>query len=252
MFLPLGWLAARSSCRSRAPLRLLAVLPSLALGAAGRSRSNSGSLLPQRTVSVNDIVAEVIGAFLAPGCGAFGAHSSAGGARCCAWPGNRQRGARRLSPRYLVLSLSPFDFVISADELADKLASNLQGWWLAPWAAGGRLAVQSFCRGARGATRRLWLRCAGAGAGLARAAGVLGVGLGRRSNWRSSCSSAAPRKAPPCGAGGGVAPVLALHRARPDPGHRLGAVGRPLVCRGVLWLAVVATSAVGWRALAGP
>ncbi len=140
MFLPLGWLAAALFVpRPRGRFDLAAIAPSLALGAAWAVAVEFGQLyFPNRTVSINDIVAEVIGTFLGAWlwC-AFGASSRD-------WWRTLLRGGRASASAalgayllaYLVMSFSPFDVVISIDELAHKAASDLNGWWLAPIGCG--------------------------------------------------------------------------------------------------------------------
>ncbi len=140
MFLPLGWLGAAVFVpRPRRPFDVLAVLPSLAFGAALAVALEFGQLyFPSRTVSINDIVAEVIGTLLGASLWTvFGASSME-------WWRTLLRGGRATANAalaaylvaYLVLSFSPFDFIISADELAQKAASKLNGWWLAPISCG--------------------------------------------------------------------------------------------------------------------
>ena len=140
MFIPLGWLAAAFFVpRPRGAKALLAVLPALLIGSAWAVAVEFAQLyFPNRTVSINDIVAEVIGT-------AVGALLwCAVGARSLDWWQAIVRGGRTTAAAalvayllaYLVLSFSPFDLIISGEELARKAASNLHGWWMAPVACG--------------------------------------------------------------------------------------------------------------------
>lgn len=140
MFLPLGWLAAAFFApHPRGRFDLAAIVPSFLLGAACAVAIEFGQVFfPGRTVSINDIVAEFIGTLVGAWLwSAFGTHGRdwwralARGGPATA---NAALGAYVLA--YLVLSFSPFDFVISAAELAQKAASNLSGWWLAPVSCG--------------------------------------------------------------------------------------------------------------------
>ncbi len=140
MFVPLGWLAAAFFApHPRGRLDPAAVIPSLLLGAAWALAVEFGQVyFAGRTVSINDIVAETIGTLLgAVLWSAFGARSRdwwnalLGGGAATA---GAALGGYLLA--YLVLSFSPFDFVISAEELARKAASDLNGWWLAPVSCG--------------------------------------------------------------------------------------------------------------------
>ena len=184
MFLPLGWLAAAFFVpHPRRRFELLAVIPSLAVGAAWAFVIEFGQLyFPNRTVSINDIIAEVIGAFL----GAW--MWSAFGAQSLGWWRALIRGGRATAGAvlaayllaYLGLSLSPFDFVISADELADKIASNLHGWWMAPVGCGRAPCSAKLLAEALAVLPVGWWLAMrrGGGPGSVAAAGVLGAGLG--------------------------------------------------------------------------
>jgi VanZ family protein len=254
MFLPLGWLGAAFFVpRPRRRFDLVAILPSLALGAAWAAAVEFGQLyFPNRTVSINDIVAEVIGTFLGA-ClwSAFGATSVdwwrtlLRGGRATA---NAALGAYLLA--YLVLSFSPFDFVISADELAQKIQSDLNGWWMAPISCGRapcslKLAVEALAVVPFG----WWLgmRQGGRGGSIAMAA-MVGASMGvlielaqfLLVSGTSQGASIVSRAA-------GVAAGAWLHSSR-DRILRIDWVrwGRPMVLAGLIpWLAVVAYVA-GW------
>jgi VanZ family protein len=249
LFLPLGWLAAAFFVpHPRRRFDLLAVLPSLALGTAWAIAVEFGQLyFPNRTVSINDILAEVIGAFM----GAW--MWSAFGARSLGWWRELIRGGRATADAvlaayllvYLGLSLSPFDFVISADELAEKIASNLHGWWLAPVGCGRTpCSAKLFAEALAVLPVGWWLAMRrGGGPGSVAAAGVLGAGLGvvielaqfLLVSGTSQGASVAARVA-------GVAAGAWLYTVR----DRLLGVdwarwGRPLVLAAVVpWLAAVA------------
>jgi VanZ family protein len=140
MFLPLGALAAAFFVpRPSRRFDLVAILPSLVLGSALAVLIEFFQLyFPNRTVSLNDIVAEVIGTLV----GAV--LWSSFGARGREWWGRLVLGGRATSAAalggyvvaYVVLSFSPFDVVISVDELRQKFASDLYGPWLAPISCG--------------------------------------------------------------------------------------------------------------------
>jgi VanZ family protein len=184
MFVPLGGLAAAFFVpHPRRRADFLAVIPSLLLGAAWALVLEFGQLyFPNRTVSINDIVAELIGTALGATlwC-AFGGVS-------LDWWRTLTRGGRATANAvlaayllaYLVLSFSPFDFVISADELAERAASNLNGWWLAPIGCGQTpCSAKLFAEGLAVLPVGWWLaRRRGAGPGSVFIAGVLGAGLG--------------------------------------------------------------------------
>jgi VanZ family protein len=89
---------------------------------------------PQRTVSLNDILAECLGSAV----GAFAAPFLAGwlDRLAHAW----RHGGTRLLPRllelysaaYVLLCFFPYDLLLSAAELDGKLNGAGWGWWLAP------------------------------------------------------------------------------------------------------------------------
>lgn len=135
LYLPLGWLvAAAFSPRADRSCTGCVLALTVALGAVWAVAVEFGQLyFPGRTVSLNDVIAEIIGTFL--GAGAWillAAH----------WRQWWQRllGGGHFSARaalvgygaaYLALALVPFDFVLSAPELAAKLDSDLYGSWIA-------------------------------------------------------------------------------------------------------------------------
>lgn len=137
LYLPLGVLAARSA-RS---LGLGAAAPVLAFAAAvvlAVAVEFLQIFFPPRTVSLNDVLAESIGSAL----GVLAAPLAGRGVgRLLA---ALHRGPAVWGPRllelyavaWLLLSLFPYDLLLSSAELAAKLRSNLWGWWLAPVDAG--------------------------------------------------------------------------------------------------------------------
>jgi VanZ family protein len=254
MFLPLGWLGAAVFVpRPRHRFDLVAILPSLLLGAAWAVAVEFGQLyFPNRTVSINDIVAEVIGTFL----GAW--LWSAFGATSLDWWRALVRGGRATADAalgayllaYLVLSFSPFDFVISADELAQKIHSDLNGWWLAPISCGRTPCSLKLAAEALAVVPFGWwvgMRHGGRSGSIAVAV-MVGAGLGLLIevaqfllvSGTSQGASVVSRAA-------GVAAGAWLYSSR-DGILRINWVrwGRPLVLAGLVpWLAAVAYVA-GW------
>lgn len=184
MFLPLGWFGAAFFVpRPRGRFDLVAIVPALILGAAWAVAVEFGQLyFPNRTVSINDIVAEVIGTFLGAWMwSAFGAHS-------LDWWRTLLRGGRATANAvlaayllaYLVLSFSPFDFIISGGELAEKAASDLNGWWLAPIGCGRTPCSAKLLAEALAVLPLGWWLAMrrGGGPGSITAAAVIGAGLG--------------------------------------------------------------------------
>ena len=153
-----------------------------------------------RTVSLNDLLAETLGTLGGIGLWIFGRRQIAD-----LWDAFTRGGRQSLVAAaaaygiiYVALSLFPYDFVLSGQELAWKLASGNQGWLIAAECGG-------------------WLRCSARLAGDAIAIAPLGVLLGllaptasyRRVFWAgallglpwNSCSCFSPRgsvKVCPC------------------------------------------------------
>jgi len=114
-----------------------------------------------RTVSLNDLIAETLGTLGGISLWIFGRRQIAE-LRDAFTQGGRQSlvaAAAAYGIIYVVLSLFPYDFVLSGQELAWKLASGNQGWLIAPECGG-------------------WLRCSARLAGDAIAIAPLGVLLG--------------------------------------------------------------------------
>jgi VanZ family protein len=148
MWLPLGTLlAAAIATHRRSRIELPGLVFGVLLGSGWAIAVNFAQLwFPERSFSLNNLVAEICGV--------------AAGALVWSVPGtNGLRWWRRLTSGglssleaaldgyvilYLVSSLTPFDFVTSAADLATKLDSNLYGLWLAPIGCGPAPCVAKF------------------------------------------------------------------------------------------------------------
>jgi VanZ family protein len=140
MFVPLGLLIAASVApQPRQRIELPALLVAGLLGCLWAIGVSFAQLwFPSRTVSLNNLAAEF--------CGVIGGGLlwNALGATGLRWRRQLLSGGgvslrAALSAYvvlYLVASLTPFDFVTNAGELAEKAASNLYGVWLAPVGCG--------------------------------------------------------------------------------------------------------------------
>jgi len=137
LYLPVGFLAAAALLARRAGAggRFAALLEALVFGAVLAVAVEFAQLyFPPRTVSRNDILAEwigtALGVLLASRWGAS-AHDL-----LASLQGRAAGLLLRLLPAYgllyVALSLFPYDLLLSSAELADKIHSNLWGWWLAP------------------------------------------------------------------------------------------------------------------------
>jgi glycopeptide antibiotics resistance protein len=133
LYLPLGFLAAwwlRRLHWWRAAAAVAAVVLGVAL-ALGVEFAQV--FFPPRTVSLNDVLAETIGSVL----GALPV--LAPGHRRMARPTLQHAGVRWIEAHalsiyaagYLAFCLFPYDVLISRAEVAQKLASDLWGWWIA-------------------------------------------------------------------------------------------------------------------------
>ena len=140
MFVPLGLLlAAWVAPQPRHSAALPALLVAGALGGLWAMGVNFAQLwFPARTVSLNNLVAEFFGVIggglLWNTLGATGLRwrrqlVSGGGI-------SLQAALNGYVVLYLVASLTPFDFVTNAGELAEKAASDLYGAWIAPVSCG--------------------------------------------------------------------------------------------------------------------
>lgn len=136
LYLPVGFLTAVLLARhtTSTPARLLAGLLALVFSVALALAVEFVQLyFPQRTVSLNDVYAECIG-------------GSVGAAVAVWWGPSIRRlalvlaGSAHLTPAragvlylalYVVYSLFPYDLLLSSQEVANKLDSDLWGWVVA-------------------------------------------------------------------------------------------------------------------------
>jgi VanZ family protein len=140
MFLPLGLLLAASVAPLPRPqIELAALVVASVLGCLWAMGVNFAQLwFPTRTVSLNNLVAEFVGVI----SGAV-LWNVLGGTALRWWRQLLSGGGISLKAAlsgyvvlYLIASLTPFDFVTSAGELAEKAASELYGLWIAPVSCG--------------------------------------------------------------------------------------------------------------------
>jgi glycopeptide antibiotics resistance protein len=136
LYVPLAFLgcAWAVGMRTQNPLRYLAALPVFAFCiAVAIALEFTQIFFAPRTVSLNDLLAETLGSLA--GIALFGlgrqhiAHLYASFVQ-----GGRQSviaAAVVFSLLYVTLSLFPYDFVISPQELASRLESDNQGWLIA-------------------------------------------------------------------------------------------------------------------------
>ncbi len=142
LYMPLAYLLSAGLAASRGSVAaqlLRAVAVFLACAALALGVEFTQLFFPPRTVSINDIIAELVG-------------SALGIAVWCAWGGalerlwNEMKRGGLVAIRaavivyvvaYLTLSLFPYDFYISAQEFSQKLASGSYGLLVAPAACGG-------------------------------------------------------------------------------------------------------------------
>ena len=121
-FLATGWLAAASRSRGvAAGIAVFVLCAGLAIGV-----EFTQLYFPPRTVSLNDIIAEIIGSALG-----LALWLSAGERIMALWTevqlGSAASGRALIAlytAAYLAFALFPFDFVVSAPELAEKLADR--------------------------------------------------------------------------------------------------------------------------------
>jgi VanZ family protein len=140
MFLPLGLLLAASVVPlPRQRFELAALIVASVLGCLWAMAVNFAQLwFPTRTVSLNNLVAEFLGVI-----GGALLWNVLGATALRWWQQLRAGGGISLQAAlsgyvvlYLIASLTPFDFVTSAGELAEKAASDLYGLWIAPVSCG--------------------------------------------------------------------------------------------------------------------
>ncbi len=135
MYLPLGWLLARLLRPApRGPLDLAPLAAAFLVGTAWAVAVEFAQLyFPNRTVSLNDLIAEAIGTF------AGAALWLSLGQRWSGWWREILRGGERTARAalagyaiaYLALNFAPYDFIVSWRELTEHVASPLVGIWLA-------------------------------------------------------------------------------------------------------------------------
>jgi VanZ family protein len=253
MFLPLGWLAAAVFVPApRGRFDLWAIVPATALGAVWAVAVEFAQLyFPNRTVSINDIVAEVIGALLGAWLWCtFGASSLDWWRRLLrGGPATANAALAAYLLAYLVMSFSPFDVVIRFDELAEKAASNLYGAWLAPVGCGRTpCSLKLLAEALAVLPVGWWLATRSGGSRSLAVATLLGAGLGAVIEaGQFLLVSGTSQGASVVARALGVAAGAGLHAIR----HRIVSIdwarwGRPLVLAGGLpWLAAVAYVA-GW------
>ncbi len=96
-----------------------------------------------RTVSLNDLVAEILGSIGGIGLWRYGRHYLAALLDSFARGGREsvQAAATAYTLLYLILALFPYDFVVFGDELLTRLVSPNLGWLLAPACGDGVLCA---------------------------------------------------------------------------------------------------------------
>ncbi len=136
LYLPIGFLGVVALLPSRAGLarRLVAALVAVLVGGMlAAAVELAQTAFPHRTVSRNDLLAEAIGTLL----GALAAVVDRGRFRALLWGWTQGGGtlARQLGWFYAavfpLLTLFPFDLLLSAAEWQTKLDGPLVGWMLA-------------------------------------------------------------------------------------------------------------------------
>jgi VanZ family protein len=145
LYAPLAFLTARAAfglglAQALACALAIALCSALAVGV-----EFTQLFFPPRTVSLNDILAEVLGSLV----GALSAPFAAGWLDRLAEALARRSGHLGLrllemyAVAYVALCFFPYDLLLSATEIHIKWQSTLWGWWLAPSARGGAItAVQ--------------------------------------------------------------------------------------------------------------
>lgn len=180
LYFPLGALTALTFIGWLPRLRTLALAAAWVFCAALAVGVEFAQLFfPPRTVSLNDILAEWIGAALGV---LASTHLAAWGARLVQVMQARLAHSPRVLGRawllgLLALALFPFDFVLSAAEFAQRLASDLVAPW---WVPDPRGLLLGLLRWGAEATVALPLGMAWAWGGRTSVlrAGLLGLGLG--------------------------------------------------------------------------
>jgi VanZ family protein len=130
LYVPLGFLLMRSLANMAAPLAWLLAVSLCAALAIGVEFAQL--FFPPRTVSQNDLLAEVIGSALGASLALLLARWV--GRLRQAWHAGGQHLHHRLlevyAALYLVLCFFPYDLLLSRQELADKFDSSLWSGWL--------------------------------------------------------------------------------------------------------------------------
>ncbi|MDY0013844.1 MAG: VanZ family protein [Rhodocyclaceae bacterium] len=139
LYVPVGFLTASLLAGRGAAIRAGAAVGALGwVALLALAVEFAQVFFPPRTVSLNDLFAEFVGGGLGVGIAVVAADRLR--RLVAAW----MEGVERFAPRllklyalaYVAFSFFPFDFLLSAGEWADKLASDRWGWL---WAsAGGR------------------------------------------------------------------------------------------------------------------
>ena len=149
LYVPLGFLSvfllkAALPRAWAAPMQVLAALFCLAL-AVGVEFTQL--FFPPRTVSLNDVMAEAIGSLIGVALGAKFGRWFAAFLRSFLTDTRRLfvLGLDAYVVVYLVFALFPFDFLLSWDEIADKVNSDLWGWLVA--GAGAQKPVTVLIKG---------------------------------------------------------------------------------------------------------
>jgi VanZ family protein len=145
LYLPVGFLTTLLLARHAATLagRVMAAALAIAFAVVLALGVEFTQLyFPQRTVSLNDVYAECIGGFAGAVLAAGWGHSLRRLAQAMA--GRAHLKASHAGLLYLVLyvaySLFPYDLLLTGQEVANKLASDLWGWVVAD-SVGARLRV---------------------------------------------------------------------------------------------------------------
>jgi VanZ family protein len=180
LYAPLGFLGTLALLQ-RGWWRIVAVVLPVALAwALAVAVEYTQLFFPPRTVSLNDLLAEGIGVVVGA-VAALVAWSMRARWRPLQAAGSHwlhDHGLALYAAAYLAYSLFPYDLLISGAELADKLASDRWGWWLAggdgrPLVTAVRLAMEVVLAAPLGA----WLAARRPPHGLARLL-VVGLAIG--------------------------------------------------------------------------
>lgn len=179
LYAPLGFLGAWAWLRGG--WRAWVALPATLLLCAGLAVGVEFAQLffPPRTVSLNDLLAEGIGAVVGALAATLFWSRRRPGAGVAVGSWLRQHGLAVYVAAYAAFCLFPYDVLVSAPELAHKLAGDGWGWWLAGSARGpGMVGLQLAVELALTAPVGLWLaRRADAARRALTLSGALAAGL---------------------------------------------------------------------------